>query len=146
MSILAKVILPGSGAGPALHMQGPFSFWGGVDPATGKLTDPTNAHFGQSIAGTVFFVPETRGSSSSIAVLLELLKSGRAPEAIVLGEIDAIAGLGILVAREMGWKSIPLLVMPSALQSTFRNAARITVVSDGTVFDASSGATSGTAV
>jgi len=133
MNLISSVILPGSDEGPALRMSGPFSFWGGVDPATGVLTDPGNAHFGMTIAGSIFFIPETRGSSSSSAVLLELLKSGQAPKAIVLGEIDAIVGLGILVAREMGWAAIPLLVMPRESQVCVENDAWVTVYPDGRI-------------
>jgi predicted aconitase with swiveling domain len=50
----------------------------------------------------VLFVPETVGSSSASAILLELVHAGRAPAAIVLHEPDAILLLGLIVAKEMG--------------------------------------------
>ena len=62
-------------------------------------------------------IAESVGSSSSSAVLLELLHGGNAPAAIVLGQSDAIVGLGILVAREMGWATIPLTVMAPSEQA-----------------------------
>lgn len=49
------------------------------------------------------------GSSSSSAIMLELLRNGVAPAAIVLGSTDAILVLGILVAEELGYPSIPLV-------------------------------------
>ena len=82
----------------------------------GRLTDPGLPHCGESVAGRVLMIAEPVGSSSSSAVLLELLHAGTAPAAIVLGRTDAIVGLGILVSREMGWATIPLLVMAPAEQ------------------------------
>ena len=47
-------------------------------------------------------MPETVGSSSAAAILLELVHARRAPAAIVLHEPDAILLLGLIVAKEMG--------------------------------------------
>ena len=60
---------------------------------------------GETIAGTVLFLPGTIGSSSASAVLLELVHNGHAPAALVLHEPDAILLLGLIVAREMGWRT-----------------------------------------
>ncbi len=109
------ILLPGRAEGRVLKLPR-LSFWGGVDPFSGKLTDPALPHCGESVAGRVLMIAEPVGSSSSSAVLLELLHAGTAPAAIVLGRNDAIVGLGILVAREMGWATIPLLVMAPAEQ------------------------------
>ena len=61
----AETILPGSARGPVIRLDGPLSFWGGVDPFTGALTDPRSPHHGVKIGGAVLMVSETRGSSSS---------------------------------------------------------------------------------
>ena len=103
MSAQAEVLLTGPAAvAPALALTAPISFWGGVDPKTGLVADPRHPERGQSITGKVLFVPETVGSSSAAAILLELVHSGRAPVAIVMHEPDAILLLGLIVAREMG--------------------------------------------
>lgn len=99
----AEVLVPGpSAAGVVLRLTEPLSFWGGVDPATGIVTDVRHPQCGRSIAGSVLLVPETRGSSSSSSIMLELIHAGKAPAALVLGRVDAILILGILVARELG--------------------------------------------
>ena len=108
-------LLPGSAEGRVLKLP-KLSLWGGIDPFSGKLTDPGLPHCGESVTGRVLMIAEPVGSSSSSAVLLELLHAGTAPAAIVLGRTDAIVGLGILVSREMGWATIPLLVMAPAEQ------------------------------
>ena len=111
-----NALLPGSAEGRVLKLP-KLSLWGGIDPFSGKLTDPALPHCGESVAGRVLMIAEPVGSSSSSAVLLELLHAGNAPAAIVLGHSDAIVGLGIIVAREMGWTTIPLVLMPPSEQA-----------------------------
>ena len=104
MSLQAEVLLPGpAAAGTTLALTAPISFWGGVDPKNGRVADPRHPEHGQSIVGTVLLVPETVGSSSAAAILLELVHGKLAPAAIVLHEPDAILLLGLIVAREMGY-------------------------------------------
>lgn len=106
--IPCQTLVPGNpGEGEALVLTAPLSFWGGVDPATGQIIDVRHPECGRGIAGRVLFLPGTIGSSSASAVLLELVRSARAPAALVLHEPDAILLLGLLVAREMGWPAPP---------------------------------------
>ena len=105
-----KALLPGTAQGRVLKLP-TLSLWGSVDPFSGKLTDPALPHWGESVKGRVLMIAEPVGSSSSSAVLLELLHAGNAPAAIVLGRADAIVALGVLVAREMGWATIPIAVL-----------------------------------
>ncbi len=102
----AEVLLSGPATmASALALTAPISFWGGVDPKTGVIADIRHPQSGQSIAGRVLLVPATVGSSSAAAILLELVHAGLAPAAVVLHEPDAILLLGLIVAREMGWKT-----------------------------------------
>jgi predicted aconitase with swiveling domain len=114
---MGRVLIDGVGQGPLLRLVEPISFWGGVDPATAHLTDPRHPQHGVSIAGTVLALASMRGSSSSSAIMLELLARGIAPAALLLGEPDAILALGVLVGREMGYKAIPVLAVPAAEQA-----------------------------
>jgi predicted aconitase with swiveling domain len=127
----AEILLPGeAGAGEALILAAPISFWGGVDPATGLVADVRHPDHGASIARKVLFVPGTIGSSSASAVLLELVSNGHAPAALVLHEPDAILLLGLVVAREMGLKP-PVAVRLD--RSAFRRFAgrRLRIDADG---------------
>ena len=109
-ALAGKVLVAGDGAsGPALVLEAPISFWGGVDPRTGRIADVRHPQHGAELAGRVVFLPGTIGSSSASAVLLELVHAGRAPSALVLHEPDAILLLGLIVAREMGWR-VPIAV------------------------------------
>ncbi len=119
-------LLPGAARGRVLKLP-TLSLWGGVDPASGLLTDPAQPHCGESVKGKVLMIAEPIGSSSSSAVLLELLHAGNAPAAIVLGHADAIVALGVLVAREMGWSTIPIAVMPPEEQAKIADGETIRV-------------------
>ena len=122
-------LLPGSAQGRALKLPS-LSLWGGVDPFSGKLTDPALPHCGESVKDRVLMIGEPVGSSSSSAVLLELLHAGNAPVAIVLGRADAIVALGVLVAREMGWATIPLLVMAPSEQERIADGETMKIGQD----------------
>jgi uncharacterized protein len=112
VGVTAHVLVEGSGEGPLLRLTAPLSFWGGVDPKTGRISDPRHPQHGLCIAGTVLAVPVPRGSSSSSAIMLELIARGIAPAALLLGEADAILALGIVIAGEMGHPTLPALEVP----------------------------------
>jgi predicted aconitase with swiveling domain len=102
----------GEARGPALRLERPLSFWGGVDPATATVSDPRHPQHGASLENRVVLLSATVGSSSSSAILLELIRNGRAPAGIVLARPDAILALGSLVARELGYRPVPIYLAP----------------------------------
>ncbi len=133
----ADVLIDGPAcSGDALVLAAPISFWGGVDPFTGNIIDARHPDRGQNITGKVLCLPGTIGSSSASAVLLELVRTGLAPAAIILHEPDAILLLGLIVAREMGWPT------PMALRldrETQKGMARWVAVSANGVITTSHG-------
>jgi predicted aconitase with swiveling domain len=133
LGVRGEVLIPGEARGPLLRLRSPISFWGGIDPATGRVADPRHPDFGVETTGTVLCVPETVGSSSSSAILLDLLRIGRAPAALVLGHADAILTLGVVVAREMGYPTIPVVEIPPSRMDAFRPGRTVRVRADGTV-------------
>jgi len=111
----AKILVPGEAAqGAALVLGAPISFWGGIDPRSGLIADVRHPQLGQSVTGRVLFLPGTIGSSSASAVLLELVRAELAPAALVLDQPDAVLLLGLIVAREMGWRAPPAISLPRA--------------------------------
>lgn len=118
MNAQAEILVPGMGGeGEALVLEAPISFWGGVDAMSGRIADVRHPQCGCTVAGRVLFLPGTIGSSSASAVLLELVHNGHAPAALILHEPDAILLLGLIVAREMTWRT------PIALRLSHENFA-----------------------
>lgn len=131
MNARAEILVPGdAGEGKALVLSAPISFWGGVDPKSGRIADVRHPECGQSIAGKVLFLPGTIGSSSASAVLMELVHAGHAPAALVLNEPDAILLLGLIVAREMGWQTPIAVKLDRAAHPGFAGT-RVKVGPDG---------------
>ncbi len=112
MILNAEVLVDGSAEGDVLKLDAPICLWGGVDPASGKITDPNHPDHGVIVTGKVLAIPRIVGSSSSSQLLLELLYKNNQPAAIILGEADAILGIASLVGREMAFGAIPILQMP----------------------------------
>lgn len=116
---------------PAVVLTDPISFWGGVSPADGRLTDPRSRNHNRLITGAVLFISELRGSSSGSSVLLELIYRRLAPAAIVLDSPDAILALGTVVGREMGWRSPPILRLSAAEQGLISDGALVSITRNG---------------
>ena len=109
-----RALTAGVARGPALVLDEPLSFWGGLDPETGTLIDSHHPQVGRMLAGVVLAMPSGRGSSSSSYVFAEAIRAGTAPVAVVLGEADAIVALGAIVAAELYGIEVPIVVAPGA--------------------------------
>ncbi len=111
MSWQGEALIEGAAAGPALRLDAPLSFWGGVDPASGEICLAGHPQLGERITGTVLVIERLVGSSSSSAVMLELLYRSIGPAALILGTRDAILPIGSLVAQQMGWTPCPVILL-----------------------------------
>ena len=126
-----EVLVDGeAGKGEALVLTAPISFWGGVDPRSGCICDVRHPQHGAGIAGKVLFLPDTIGSSSASAVLLELVHAGHAPAAVAMHEPDAILLLGLIVAREMSWRAPIAVQLDRARFARFRGCT-VEIAPDG---------------
>ena len=132
-TLQATVQIAGAAAAPILRLARPISFWGGVNPTNGRISDPRHPDHDADLAGKVLVLPGTIGSSSSSYIMLELMAIGRAPAALVLAEPDAILALGVVVAREMGHGSIPVLLLPLAEQARLDSGRSARIAEDGTI-------------
>jgi len=106
----ARTLVAGTAEGPALVLDEPLSFWGGIDPANGDIIDARHPQHGANVAGRILVMRSGRGSSSSSSVLAEAIRAGTAPAAIIMGEADPILALGAIVARELFGTTIPVIV------------------------------------
>ena len=61
----SRVLVPGVASGEVLVLDEPLSFWGGLDPDSGRLIDTHHPQVGASLAGRVLVMASGRGSSSS---------------------------------------------------------------------------------
>jgi predicted aconitase with swiveling domain len=127
------VLVPGSAEGRLLRLRAPISLWGGVDPRSGAIIDPRHPDYGTSITGMVLAMPGGVGSSSSSAIMLELLREGTAPAAVIMEYADAILALGVLVSIELGYPACPVLEVELTALDEFSEGALLTITSEGRV-------------
>ena len=106
---MARAIIPGEAKGPVIACDEGLSFWGGVDPDTGRIIDTHHPQAGLSVAGAVVVMPTSRGSCSGSGVLLELALAGKAPAAFVFREAEDILTLGAMIATRMFDVPIPVI-------------------------------------
>lgn len=106
----SEVMVGGDASGTALVLSEPVSFWGGVEPATGVIVDRRHPQAGTSITGRILVLPAGRGSSSSSAVIAEVIRSGHGPAAIVLRMPDPIIALGAHMAGDLYAAVCPVVV------------------------------------
>jgi len=110
-TLQAKVLIDGTASGPILVLTEPLSLWGGLDPRTGKVIDQRHPNLGEVVTGKVLVLPAGRGSSSASSILLEAVRKGKAPAAIITAETDGILALGAAVARELYEFTLPVLTL-----------------------------------
>ncbi|KQX42136.1 MULTISPECIES: cis-3-hydroxy-L-proline dehydratase [unclassified Ensifer] len=108
-SISARSILSGSADGPIIATEEALSFWGGVDPATGRVIDVHHPLHGLCLTDGILMMPSSRGSCTGSGVLLDMALTGRAPAALVFSEAEDVLTLGALITAEMFGKSLPVL-------------------------------------
>ena len=122
-----RALVAGTATGPALVLSAPLSFWGGVHPSDGTITDRHHPQAGESVRGTVLVMPSGRGSSSSSSVLAETIRAGTGPVAIVLAEPDGILALGALVASKLYGRTVPVVVVVDRTYRSITTADEIEI-------------------
>jgi hypothetical protein len=138
--LTGRVLVPGAAEGRALVSCEPLSFWGGFNPKTGEIVDRRHELSGQVITGRVFVLAAGKGSSTGSACLLESIRAGTAPAAILLLKVDPILALGAIVADVLYGRSVPVLVLPEKDFRAMRDDDLVTVEPDGRLTVGSSGA------
>jgi predicted aconitase/predicted aconitase with swiveling domain len=78
-----------------------LSFWGGIDPDTGRIIDKTHPLAGETVTDTIFCLPSSRGSCTASQVLLELILADLAPRTLVLRDLDSLICVGAVIAEEI---------------------------------------------
>lgn len=129
----AKVLVEGNSSGSTLVLSEPLSLWGGLNPETGEIIDKRHPQAGQIVTDRVLVLPSGRGSSSASSILLEAVKQGTAPAAIITSETDGILALGAAVAREMYDRTPPILVLDFDNYRQITTGLWLTVQANGVI-------------
>ncbi len=133
ITLHGRPVIPGQASGQALVSGEALSFWGGYDYQTGTIIDQRHPLAGEKAAGRILALPFTRGSSTTTAVLLEAVKVGAAPAAILTTAPDSFCALASIVADEMYHKTIPLVVLNQEDFARLQTGQLVKVWEDGRI-------------
>jgi cis-L-3-hydroxyproline dehydratase len=128
-----NVLVAGEATGLLLVSTEPLSFWGGYDQRTGEIIDRRHPLVGQNAAGRILAIPFTRGSSTTTAVLLEAVRAGTAPAALLTTSVDHFLVLASIVADEMYGKPIPIVALSQEDFARLVTGELVRVGADGSV-------------
>lgn len=131
--IQGEVLIQGHANGDVVFTAEPLSFWGGYNAREGKIIDQHHELCGTSVAGKIFVLPGARGSSTGSGILLEAIRLGNAPAAMILKRRDAILALGAIVGRELYNKVMPLVIVSDEDFESLHKAERISVDESGKI-------------
>lgn len=136
---MGRIVLPGRfiihgiAHAEALVSLEPISFWGGYDWHTGEIIDRQHDLSGQFAGEKILALPFTRGSSTTTAVLLEAIRKGTAPAAILTTATDFFFALASVVADELYATPLPLLALSEVDFGKLRTGDDIEITALGEV-------------
>lgn len=99
MKLEGRKIYKGTVKAEALVTKDGISFYGGVDPDTGKVVEVGHELEGQSISGKVLVFPTGKGSTVGSYTMYRMMKNNNAPAAIVNEQIDTIIAVGCIISE-----------------------------------------------
>jgi predicted aconitase with swiveling domain len=132
-TLKARCLVEGQAEGDLVLLSTPLSLWGGYDFETGKICDATHPDVGQVLHDRIVALPAARGSSSASSALVESIRLGTAPAAIILAHVDPILLIGGLVGHELYDRRIPIVVVGTDEWRQLRTGVNATVDATGTI-------------
>ena len=131
--LTGRALVAGAAEGAVLYTSEPLSFWGGYDAETGEIIDRRHPLAGQIGAGRILAIPATRGSSTTTAVLLEAIRRGTAPSALLTRGPDTFLALAAIVAAQLYDRAPPVIALSPDDFDALRRIPRARVEATGTV-------------
>ena len=90
MEMRAHTVSAGKAEGEAVVYNGPFSFMGDLDPATGKVPAPRHQLEGKSLVNKVFVFTTGKGSSAGDTTAWAAKQKGNVPAAMICLESEPV--------------------------------------------------------
>jgi uncharacterized protein len=94
-----RIIFKGKAEGQALVTEMPISFYGGVDPNTGVVTEKGHQLNGQSVKDKILVFPQGKGSTVGSYTLYRMKKNGVAPAGMINKECETIIAVGAIISE-----------------------------------------------
>jgi predicted aconitase with swiveling domain len=97
--VRGRKICGGAAEGVALVSHDPISFFGGVNPETGVVTEKGHELEGVDMKDRVLVFPNGKGSTVGSYALYRMKKNGVAPRAMINVECEPIVAVGAIISE-----------------------------------------------
>jgi hypothetical protein len=97
--VRGRKISGGTAEGLALVSHEPISFFGGVNPDSGVVTEKGHELQGTTVKDRVLIFPNGKGSTVGSYTLYRMKKNGVAPAAIINVECEPIVAVGAIISE-----------------------------------------------
>ncbi|MGI6876014.1 aconitase X swivel domain-containing protein [Amycolatopsis sp. 3B14] len=99
ITLRGRTVVPGVVEGEALVSHETISGWGGIDPATGTITERRHELCGVCFTGKILVFPGAKGSSGWSGFFQSTRLLGTAPAGMIFTVTTTKAALGAVVTR-----------------------------------------------
>jgi uncharacterized protein len=128
----ALTLVAGHAEGEVLKLTEPLNAWGGLDPKTGVIIHHSHPQRGQSLAGRVLVMQESRGSGTNAQVFAQVWANGNGPLAVVLAAPDYVLCVGAVVSHELYEVTCPVVVIDPDHYGALAGGQIVAVAADDT--------------
>jgi isopentenyl phosphate kinase/predicted aconitase with swiveling domain len=111
MKLKGKIIYPGKCRGKVLFLHAPLSFYGGVDPDTGKIIQDNHPQKGKSLQNKIVVLSNSTGSTVGSWTILRLAENKKAPLAFITENCDSVLATGSILAEIPHLDNIPIKLL-----------------------------------
>ena len=109
LTVKCKNVIAANARIPLVSSNDSFSFVGGVNIQNGDISDYRHANYQENITNKAFAFPFGRGSSGAGLVLMEMLRIGTAPAAIINVHTDPVILTGPLICKHFYNQILPVI-------------------------------------
>ncbi len=99
MELKGKAVFNGKVKGEALVTKDQISFYGGVDPEKGIVTEKGHELEGQSFVGKILVFPSGKGSTVGSYGIYRAKKNGVAPAGMINQDAETIVAVGAIISE-----------------------------------------------
>ena len=132
LTMPATTLVAGRAHGRTLKLTEPLNAWGGLDPDTGVIVHHSHPQRGQSLAGRVLVMQESRGSGTNAQVFAQAWSTGNGPVAVVLAAPDYVLCVGAVVSHELYGVVCPVVVVDADHYNALGDGETVAVAASDT--------------
>lgn len=130
ITMKAKYAVRGAVKAELLWAEEPLCFWGTVDPQSGQIRDNRHPLYLKNMAGKVLAFPNPKGSSGTGLIIMEQVRTGCAPAAIINITTDPVVLTGPLIEKHFYDVVIPVVIVDKEDYAKLKDAREVEFYDD----------------